>query len=72
MDSTCLNIDLRGAEVIIKIIPPIPDFSEKPFELIMFRGAIPTNATENTIYHLNNNSEDFPGGNADLIIKMFE
>lgn len=72
VDSTNLNIDLRGAEVIIKIIPPLPDFSEQPFELIMFQGTIPMDASENTIYQLNNNSESFPGGNAELIIKMFE
>jgi hypothetical protein len=72
VDSTNLNIDLRGAEVIIKIIPPVPDFAEKPYELIMFLGTVPMDASENNNYQLINNSEGFPSGNAELIITMFE
>ena len=71
-DSTKLNLDLRGAQVMIKITPPLPSFAETPYDLIMFEGTIPLDATENVIYQLDNTSESFPHGNAQLIIKMFE
>lgn len=67
-----LNIDLRGAEVVVEIIPPVPTSAKKPFRLIMFKGTIPANAAVNTTYPLMNNSATFPGGTAKVIIKLFE
>ncbi len=67
-----LNIDLRGAEVVVNILPPVPPFSMQPFKLTMFKGTIPTNAQPDNIYQLNNTSDTFPGGKAEVIIKLFE
>lgn len=67
-----LNIDLRGAEVVVEIIPPVPNYAKAPFSLIMFKGTIPVNAAVNTTYQLTNNSATFPNGTASVIIKLFE
>jgi hypothetical protein len=67
-----LNVDLRGEEIFIKITPPYPSYAQEPFELVIFKGTIPTDAIENTTYQLNNNSDTFPGGTIKVIIKIFE
>jgi hypothetical protein len=67
-----LNLDLRGAEVLVKIMPPIPAYAHKPFTLEIFKGTIPNDADINTTYQLTNNGNTFPSGTAILIIKLFE
>ncbi|MEJ2634078.1 MAG: hypothetical protein P8184_02150 [Calditrichia bacterium] len=67
-----LNLDLRGAEIIVKIIPPFPGYSNKIFNLEIFKGTVPNDAAENTDYQLENNNATFPGGTAKLIVKLYE
>lgn len=68
-----LNIDLRGAEVVVLIHPPVPPFSGPPFPPVnVFRGTIPTDAQQGHIYQLDNTSETFPGGSAEVEVKLFE
>jgi hypothetical protein len=68
-----LNIDLRGAQVIVLIHPPVPPFSGSPFPpLEIFRGTIPADAQPENIYQLDNTSETLPGGSAEVEVKLFE
>jgi hypothetical protein len=67
-----LNLDLRGAEILVNIIPPVPTYSQQPFNLTIFKGTVPSDPTMNSTYQLTNNSNTFPGGTATVIIKLFE
>ncbi|NOX90015.1 MAG: hypothetical protein GXO77_13425 [Calditrichaeota bacterium] len=76
-----LDLDLRGAEVYVEIIPPTLRYdadgdgkkeSYPPFELIMFKGQIPQDAQADTEYELTNNSATFPGGSMEININLFK
>ncbi|MHB2154108.1 hypothetical protein ACX8XN_06895 [Calditrichota bacterium GD2] len=76
-----LDIDLRGAEVYVEIIPPAIRYdadgdgekeSYPPFQLIMFKGQIPQDAQPGVEYALENNSATFPGGSVEININLFK
>ncbi len=76
-----LNVDLSGGEVYVEIIPPTLQYDSNgdgqkeefpPFQLIMFKGQIPQNATPGNDYELVNNSSSFPGGTIKININLFK
>lgn len=54
-------IDLAGGVAVISI-EPYPDDSPAPFALKPLVGMIPTNATDRTVYSMDNNSSSFASG----------
>ncbi len=76
-----LDLDLRGAEVYVEILPPTIKYdadgdgnkeSYPPFQLIMFKGQIPQDAQPGVAYTLENNSATFPGGSVEIDINLFK
>lgn len=76
-----LDLDIRGAEVYVEIIPPTIKYDADgdgkkeeypPFKLIMFKGQIPQDAQPGVEYALQNNSDTFPGGTVEININLFK
>ena len=76
-----LDMDIRGAEVYVEIIPPTIKYDADgdgkkeeypPFKLIMFKGQIPQDAKPGVEYSLMNNSDTFPGGTVEININLFK
>ncbi len=59
-------LDLAGATAVVSI-EPVPDDSPLPFTLKPLVGAIPTDATDHTLYAMNNNAAGFVTGSARVI-----
>lgn len=76
-----LDLDIRGAEVYVEIIPPTIKYDADgdgkkeeypPFKLIMFKGQVPQDAQPGVEYALQNNSDTFPGGTVEININLFK
>jgi hypothetical protein len=64
-DGLMFPTDLAGGTAVISI-EPYPDDSPMPFSLKPLVGMISMNATDHTLYSMDNNSESFPMGHVQI------
>ena len=64
--------DLSGRQFFITVEPNYPPCSNKPYTLIPFITTIPNDAKPKMNYHMDKNTESFPGGELVLEIIIYE
>ena len=65
-DGLTFPVDLAGGAAVISV-EPVPDDSAAPFTLKPLVGTIPEDATDHTVYPLENKASGFPGGTARIM-----
>jgi hypothetical protein len=67
-----MPLDLRGKSVIVKMTPNYPDGSNMPYEVIVFKGVIPSDAQARTNYSLENMTDTWPSGQLQTEITLYQ
>ncbi len=62
VNDPAMPLDLRGKSVVVKMTPIYPDGGNMPYEVDVFKGAIPSDAQSRINYSLENMTETWPTG----------